>query len=73
MPRRRRANAETTLVQHRTPDLAALLDEAKDCELAPLRRFLAAGGHPDVLTSVHLVDGSICAAPLLVQTRALFI
>jgi hypothetical protein len=40
MPRRRRVKAETTLVQHRTPDLAALLVKAKTCELAPLRRFL---------------------------------
>jgi hypothetical protein len=49
MPRRRHATAETALVPHRSPDLAALLDEAKTCELAPLRRFLAAGGHPDTL------------------------
>jgi hypothetical protein len=65
MPRRRRAKAETALVPHRTPDLAALLEDAKTCELTPLKRFLAAGGHPDALVPMSRSDGSFVAAPLL--------
>jgi Ankyrin repeats (3 copies)/Ankyrin repeats (many copies) len=65
MPRRRRAKAETTLVPHRTPNLAALLDEAKTCELAPLRRFLAAGGHPDALVPMQGACDTSDTAPLL--------
>eukprot|EP00953_Heterococcus_sp_UTEX-ZZ885_P039336 20165-Heterococcus_DN1.PRE.1 len=65
MPRRRRAKAETTLVPHRTPDLAALLDEAKNCELAPLRRYLAAGGQPNALVSMQLAGGAFTTLPLL--------
>jgi ankyrin len=65
MPRRRRAKAETALISHRTPDLAALLEEAKTCELAPLRRFLAAGGRADVLVPTERADGSFVSAPLL--------
>jgi ankyrin repeat protein len=67
MPRRSRAKAETTLVQHRTPDLAALLDKAKDCELAPLKRFLAAGGQPDAMALWRCPDGSRYSATLLLK------
>jgi hypothetical protein len=72
MPRRRRAKAETALVPHRSPDLAALLEAAKTCELAPLRRFLAAGGHPDTLVQKSSANGVTFSAPLLsrAMTRA---
>jgi hypothetical protein len=56
---------ETALIPHCTPDLAALLEEAETCELAPLRRYLAAGGQPDALVPTERVDGSFVPAPLL--------
>jgi hypothetical protein len=46
MPRKRAAKPVTTLVPHRTPQLAQLLQAAETCEIEPLRRFLAAGGLP---------------------------
>jgi Ankyrin repeats (3 copies) len=53
MPRRRgNRAAQTSLVQHRTPDLARLLNEAESCEVAAVRRFLSAGGLPDALIPV---------------------
>jgi ankyrin repeat protein len=65
MPRRQRTKATTTLAQHRTPDLAELLDKAKTCELTPLRRFLAAGGHADALVTGAVPGGFTGSAPLL--------
>ena len=57
---------------HRSPDLAALLEAAKTCELAPLRRCLAAGGHPDTLVQKSSANGVTFSAPLLsrAMTRA---
>jgi Ankyrin repeats (3 copies)/Ankyrin repeat len=48
-----------TLVPHRTPKLAQLLEAAKDGNLAAVRRFLAAGGRPDTLIERKNADGSI--------------
>jgi ankyrin repeat protein len=63
MPRKRAAKP-TTLVPHRSPQLAELLDAAKRCDMGPLLRFLAAGGQPDSLTEVTYSDGSKRMSPL---------
>eukprot|EP00953_Heterococcus_sp_UTEX-ZZ885_P011077 6426-Heterococcus_DN1.PRE.1 len=66
MPRRRStATRETTLVPHRTPQLAQLLKAADTCKLVPLKRFLAAGGLPDTLVNVNGGGGRSSLFPLL--------
>jgi hypothetical protein len=51
-------------VQHRTPDLARLLNEAKSCEVAAVRCFLAAGGLPDALVDVAGGEGPLLFAAI---------
>jgi Ankyrin repeats (3 copies) len=66
MPRRRStATRESTLVPHRAPQLAQLLEAADTCKLVPLKRFLAAGGLPDTLVNVKGSDGLSSLFPLL--------
>jgi Ankyrin repeats (many copies) len=57
----------TTLVLHRSADLAALLEKAKTAALVPLKRYLAAGGSPDVLVDLRagVIPGPVQLAPLL--------
>jgi ankyrin repeat protein len=58
------ATQESTLVPHRTPQLAQLLKAADTCKLVPLKRFLAAGGLPDTLVEV-VREGHSALVPLL--------
>jgi ankyrin repeat protein len=70
MPRKRTAKPVTTLVLHRSPELARLLEAAKTCSLEPVRRFLAAGGLPDTMVEVEYVDGTSTLAPLIFRAIA---
>jgi hypothetical protein len=71
MPRKRAAKpATTTLVPHRSPQLAQLLEAAKSCKTEPLRRFLAAGGLPDSLVELRYDDGTSAPAPLVFKVIA---
>jgi hypothetical protein len=71
MPRKRAAKpATTTLVPHRSPQLAQLLEAAKSCNTEPLRRFLAAGGLPDSLVELRYDDGTSAPAPLVFKVIA---
>jgi ankyrin repeat protein len=65
MPRKRPAKPVTTIVPHRSPRLAQLLQAAATCEVEPLRRFLAAGGLPDALVEREFEDGSTMPVPLI--------
>jgi Ankyrin repeats (3 copies) len=69
MPRKR-AKPVTTLVPHRSPQLAQLLEAAETCRLAPLRRFLAAGGSPDALVERKFADGTSIMSPLIFEAVA---
>jgi Ankyrin repeat len=65
MPRKRAAKPVSTLVPHRSPELAELLEAAKTCEPEPLRRFLATGGLPDTVVELTLSDGTSIMLPLV--------
>jgi ankyrin repeat protein len=65
MLRKRAAQPVTTLVPHRSPQLAELLAAAKTGEIKPLRRFLAAGGLPDALVELEFEDESSMPGPLI--------
>jgi ankyrin repeat protein len=65
MPRKRVAKPVTTLVPHRSPQLAQLLEAAKTCEIESVRRFLAAGGLPDTVLELKYVNGASAMCPLL--------
>eukprot|EP00953_Heterococcus_sp_UTEX-ZZ885_P010393 6071-Heterococcus_DN1.PRE.2 len=65
MPRRRAHRVpQSSLVQHRTPDLAKLLNEANSCEVAAIRRFLAAGGLPDTLVTCEAGERTLLSAAI---------
>jgi ankyrin repeat protein len=71
MPRERAAKpVTTTMVPHRSPQLAQLLEAAKTCEIEPVRRFLAAGELPDTLVEVKLADGTSVMSPLVLRAIA---
>jgi Ankyrin repeats (3 copies)/Ankyrin repeat len=65
MPRKRPAKPVTTMVPHRSPQLAQLLQAATACDVEPLRRYLAAGGLPDALVEREFEDGSTTSVPLI--------
>jgi hypothetical protein len=64
MPRKRATKPVTTLVPHRSPQLAELLEAANTCKIEPVRRFLAAGGLPDTLVALRFADGTSVMCPL---------
>ena len=67
MPRKRAAKPVTTMVSHRSPQLAQLLEAAKTCRIEAVRRFLAAGGLPDTLVELKHHDGESTVAPMIFQ------
>jgi ankyrin repeat protein len=56
--------AATTLVQHRSPDLAALLERAKRGKKRDVKLYLDAGGSANALVSVSF-EGNLMTMPLL--------
>jgi uncharacterized protein len=48
-PRRRAAAAPSALVPHQTPQMQRLLAAAESCKLEPLKKYLSAGGSPNIL------------------------
>jgi hypothetical protein len=71
MPRKRAAKPVTTLVPHRSPQLAELLEAARVCDdIVALRRFLAAGGRPDVLIELEYIDAPSVLGPLIFRAIA---
>jgi ankyrin repeat protein len=67
MPRKRAAKPVITMVPHRSPQLAQLLEAAKTCRIEAVRRFLAAGGLPDTLVELKHHDGESIVAPMIFQ------
>jgi hypothetical protein len=67
MPRKssKAKKADTSLISHRTPALAQLLEKAKTCRLEPLKQFLAAGGHPDTIVEIRYGDDCVVTTHLL--------
>jgi ankyrin repeat protein len=64
--KKRSSKTVTTLVPHRTSQLADLLSQVGNtCEVAPLRRFLGAGGLPDALAELEYLNGTSMSAPLI--------
>jgi uncharacterized protein len=57
---------DTTLTQHRQPQLARLLQAAKTCKLSALKRYLAAGGSHSAVVDVA-TGGKVFQAPLLIS------
>jgi uncharacterized protein len=68
MPRKRAAKPVSTLVSHRTPQLAELVIAAtigKTCDAELLRAFLARGGRPDAVVDLQSADGPTVPAPII--------
>jgi ankyrin repeat protein len=70
-PRKRAAKPVTTLVPHRIPQLAELLEAARCCDdVVALRRFLAAGGRPDNLVKLDFIGAPSMLGPLIFRAIA---